>query len=363
MSKNSGARGTWFHRFIIRFFTVVLGILFFWLLGFLVEDIERIPGPQYSAVEKQYVDGNLLQRRDSLQEQVAVLDQQISNLQEKQRVLGDSSQNLQRTINQLVELKKISLQNNLPQSETEQENFTRSLNLFLENQTGYQQLSTTMAETVDRKQALARELGQAEQRIQDQQQPAVREYERLTRRHSLKLAAYQLAILLPILAIAAILILRKHSSIYFPLFLAFGAAALVKVALVLHEYFPSQYFKYVLILALLLAVTRLLVHFIRSLAHPQRQWLVKQYREAYERFLCPVCEYPIRTGPRRFLFWTRRTVNKLVVPAEQSQFEETYTCPSCGSQLFEECPTCHKIRHALLPHCAHCGEEKLPPSA
>ena len=83
-----------------------------------------------------------------------------------------------------------------------------------------------------------------------------------------------------------------------------------------------------LILSLLLAVAGLLTYFIRTIAYPKMQWLVKQYREAYERFLCPVCEYPIRTGPRRFLFWTRRTVNKIVVPMERGDQEEVYTCPS-----------------------------------
>jgi len=125
----------------------------------------------------------------------------------------------------------------------------------------------------------------------------------------------------------------------------------------MHEYFPTEYFKYILIVALLLAVARVLIYFIRTIAFPKRQWLVTQYREAYERFLCPICEYPIRTGPRRFLFWTRRTVKKLAVRGDHSE-EEAYTCPSCGSGLFEACPSCGKIRHTLLPHCSHCGSEK-----
>src|SRR5439155_13089901 len=127
----------------------------------------------------------------------------------------------------------------------------------------------------------------------------------------------QLAVLLPLLGVAAFLVIKKRSSIYFLLYLAFGGATLLKIGLVIHEYFPSKYIKYVLIGAMLLAVGRLLIHFIRTIAFPKVQWLLKQYREAYERFLCPVCEYPIRVGPRRFLFWTRGTVNKLVVPNPQ----------------------------------------------
>jgi predicted RNA-binding Zn-ribbon protein involved in translation (DUF1610 family) len=143
------------------------------------------------------------------------------------------------------------------------------------------------------------------------------------------------------------------------LLLAFAGATLLKVGLVIHEYFPYGFSKYVLTIALLLVVGRVLVYLIRTIAFPKLSGLLKQYREAYERFLCPVCEYPIRIGPRRFLYWTRRTVNKLVVPSEAEGKEECYTCPACGSQLFEECASCHRIRHALLPHCAHCGAEKV----
>ena len=153
------------------------------------------------------------------------------------------------------------------------------------------------------------------------------------------------------------MIIKKRVSIYFPLFLAFGGATLFKVTLVMHEYFPKRYFKYIVITVLLLAVARLLIYFIRVVAFPKARWLTKQYREAYERFLCPVCEYPIRTGPRKFLFWTRRTATKIVLPKEAPK-EEPYSCPACGTPLFEECTECHNIRHTLLPHCQRCNAEK-----
>ncbi|RMD78708.1 MAG: hypothetical protein D6820_09475, partial [Lentisphaerae bacterium] len=233
-----------------------------------------------------------------------------------------------------------------------------SLKLFLDNQKKYQELSQAIAELLERKQKLVQEERKIEHTIELQRQPAHKEYQRLNRKHRLKLAFLQLAILLPLLIVAVVLMIKKRSSIYFPLYLAFALATLLKVGLVVHEYFPSRYFKYILIGGLLIIVGRLLIHFIHAIAFPKKQWLFKQYREAYERFLCPVCEFPIRTGPRRFLYWTRRTVNKIVVPAEHNEQEETYTCPVCGSTLFEECSSCHKVRHAMLPNCVHCGDEK-----
>ncbi|HPB32935.1 MAG TPA: hypothetical protein PLB62_15915, partial [Candidatus Sumerlaeota bacterium] len=170
-----------------------------------------------------------------------------------------------------------------------------------------------------------------------------------------KLAAIQLVILIPLLALAAYLLIRRRGSLYFPLYLALGAASLFRVALVIHEYFPARLFRYILILALLAAVARILVHLIRSAAFPQKDRLLQQYREAYERFLCPVCQFPIRTGPRRFLFWTRRTVHKVLPASAGPLQDEVYTCPACGTLLYEKCSACGKIRHALLPHCEHCG--------
>jgi predicted RNA-binding Zn-ribbon protein involved in translation (DUF1610 family) len=352
------SKGPWLHRFAIQLFTLILAVLVFWVLGFFVSDIQSISGPDYTTIEKKHLDKALVAKRKALEEQVVDLTRQIENQKEKQRVVGDSSRNLQQTINQLIELQKLGIQKSIAFSDAEQANFTGSLHIFLGNQKKYQELSQTVSDMLERKQGLVREKEQVELEIEKQRQPARVEFNTLRDRHRLKLAFLQLVILLPILILSTVVIIKKRSSIYFPLFLAFGAASLIKVTLVVHEYFPSKYFKYILIGGILIVVVRLLIYFIRTIAFPKTQWLVKQYREAYERFLCPVCEYPIRIGPRRFLFWTRRTVNKIIVPMDQGDQEEKYTCPSCGNGLFEECSSCHKIRHVMLPHCSHCGAEK-----
>jgi predicted RNA-binding Zn-ribbon protein involved in translation (DUF1610 family) len=357
------SKGPWINRFAIRLLTVVLGILIFWLLGFLVEDIESIEGPEYDAIEARHVDKSLVEKKEAQEKQIAELTRQIDNQKESQRLIGASSENLQKTINQLLELQKLGIEKNIGFSDTEQANVASSLNLFLENQKKYQELNQSLSELLRQKQDLENEKKASERRIEEQRKPAREEFNRENKKHRLKLAFLQLAVLLPLLAIAAVLVTKKRSSIYYPLYLAFGIATSLKVASVIHEYFPSRYIKYVLITALLLAVGRLLIYFIQTIAFPKTQWLLKQYREAYERFLCPVCEYPIRIGPRRFLFWTRRTVNKLVVPNQGVNQEEPYTCPSCGTALFEQCSSCQKIRHALLPHCPHCGAEKAIGSA
>ena len=127
----------------------------------------------------------------------------------------------------------------------------------------------------------------------------------------------------------------------------------------MHEHFPRKYFKYVLIVVAIVVVARVLVYLLRVMAYPKMDYLLKQYREAYERFLCPVCGFPIRRGPLRYLFWTRSTVKKLqLAPEARMAPEETYVCPSCATRLFEECESCRKVRHSLLPACVHCAAEK-----
>lgn len=358
MNAKQKPKGPWINRFITRLFTVVLAVLVFWLLGFLVQDIKSIKGPQYDAIAKRHVDQSLVKKRGTLEKQIADLDRKIGNRKQQQQLVSDSSQNVQRTITQLVELQKLSIQKDITLSESEQKNLAVSLNHFLESQKKYQELNTGISQLVAEKRGTEEEKKDVDHQLDEQRKPAREEYNRLDKRHRLKLAALQLVILLPLLVAAAILIIKKRVSIYFPLFLACGGATLVKVTLVMHEYFPKKYFKYIVITVLLLAVARLLIHFIRVVAFPKARWLTKQYREAYERFLCPVCEYPIRIGPRRFLYWTRRTVSKIVLQKEQAGKEEMYTCPSCGTVLFEKCSSCQNIRHSMLPHCRHCGVEK-----
>ncbi len=357
MSTEQKPKGPWIHRFSIRLFTVILAILIYWVLGFFVEDIESIKGPQYDEIEKTHVDQQLVVKQKKLRSDIARVDRSITNKQDEMKIVSDSSRNLQKTISQLIELQKLTVQKSMSLPEKEQATLSGSLSHFLESQKLYQSHNTELSRLTDKKRTLESEKLATEKQIEWQRKPAREEYRRLSEKHDMRLACLQLLILIPLLAAGAFLIVKKRSSIYFPLFLGYGAATLLKVSLVIHEYFPSKYFKYVLIVGLLIAIVKLLIYFIKVVSFPKAQWLTRQYREAYERFLCPICEYPIRTGPRKFLFWTRRTVNKIVLPKNAPK-DEVYACPACGTALFEECSECHRIRHALLPHCQHCNAEK-----
>jgi hypothetical protein len=356
--KENVKKGTWGIRVFIHLFTVILAILAFWLLGFMLEDIESIKGPDYTEVEIKHVDQSLVDKAKNVNEQIHDLERMIANKREQQQLVGDSSQNLRQTISQLIELQTRSLQKQVTLSESEKDHLSASLKQFLEDQKSYQDLNKNLVDLTSQKNTLDIERQKLEQRLEQQRTQARAEYDKLYENHRMKLAVYQLLILMPLLLVAGYLVLKRRGNIYYPLFLACGGATLLKVALVIHEYFPSRYTKYVLIVVLMLVVARILVHFIKIAAFPKLDWLLRQYREAYERFLCPICEYPIRTGPRKFLYWTRRTVNKILPQGDFNGKDEPYNCPSCGTMLYEQCAACQKIRHSLLEHCEHCGAKK-----
>jgi predicted RNA-binding Zn-ribbon protein involved in translation (DUF1610 family) len=355
-------KSPWGNRLAIRFFTLVLGVLIFWLLGFLMQDIRSIRGPDYGEVERRHLDPSLSDQKEDLARRLAETERRLKSLQEEQAIARDSSQNLQQTIGQLLDLRKLSLEKDVALSASDQTNLTVSLNSFLESQKQYQALNVSVSDLTAQRRQLEEEARALDEEINRQKRPAQAEFQELRTRHRLKLAALQLVMLVPLLAVGSFYTVRKRGSLYFPLWLAFSVATLTKVGVVTHEYFPSRWFNYILITVLLLAIGRLLLHFIKTAAFPKTPWLVRQYREAYERFLCPICEYPIRTGPRRFLFWTRRSAGRALPlgAGGAGQEQETYTCPSCGTPLFEACPECRQTRHSLLPHCQSCGATKEP---
>ena len=171
-------------------------------------------------------------------------------------------------INQLLELQRLSIQKAVALSESEKENLSTSLKSFLESQKSYQELNQQIADLTSKKLAMEEEKNQIEQQLAKQREPAEKEFRELSERHRLRLAFYQLAMLIPLLLVAGYLLMARRGSIYFPLFLAVGGATLLKVALVIHKYFPTRYSKYVLILALLAVVIRLMIYLIRISRSP-----------------------------------------------------------------------------------------------
>ena len=350
-------KGPWTHRLLTYVFTLLLGLLIYWLLDFILADIGNLPGPSYAELEAEMLDGSLVDTGVRLRSEIEDVKRRIATERDRQQLLRDSTDNSQTTMNQLLDLQRLNLQKDMTPSDNERQALAESEQLFLENQRRYQALNDQISQLREQERRLEDELRASEAALAEARLPVDAKYQRDRERHRLRVASYKLLFLTPMLLVGVFLYLRFRAGTYWAIIYAFGVAVLIKAGFVMHEYFPRQYFKYVLILATLAVALRILVYLLRLVAHPKQDWLVKQYREAYEAFLCPICSHPIRRGPLKYMSWTRRSIRRVVQPLDSPQIvDEPYTCPACSTCLYAPCESCDAVRHALLPACEKCGD-------
>jgi hypothetical protein len=357
-AKNARHRGTWWQRFLIALLTIVLTALIYWLLGFILDDISTLPGPEHSEFLDTRLDPALTETAERLTREIADTEREVTNQTNRQNLLRESTRGAQQTLDQLLDIQRLSIEQDAALSDEQQAALAESQRLFLENQRRDQELSESRAALNERLVALREEQRQNEQALGKARQPIQEEFDQAWDRHRFKLAIIQMAVLAPLLALGAWLFLRFRDSIYAPIVYALDIALLLKTFQVMHEYFPSPYFKYILVIVAIAAVGWILYRLLRLVARPSRDWRVRQYRESYQAFTCPVCRYPIRRGPLRFVPWPPRGIPISAPSPQPPAPDPPYTCPSCATPLFETCPQCSHTRHALLPACEHCGAVK-----
>lgn len=359
MSKNKKFKGTWIQRVVIIFLGIVLGILLFWLLGFITRDIDSLRGPDRSEVEEEYVDAELVKKQKSLNGTLDEIKENITNKGEQRDILKDSTNSLQNTINQLLSIQKQNIGRSRDLSEQQQQTLVESQAMFLENQKQYQALNKEIAELTAQLRQLNKKMAAVSKEIKGQQALAWAEYNGLWSKHRWKIGALKLAVMIPIFLIVGWVFIKKRSGTYWPIVYAAFIAAFMRISLVAHEYFSKKYFKYIALLVIIAIVLKLLVYLIKRIISPEEGWLIKQYQEAYDKSVCPICSKPVRIGPLRYVVGGKRRGLFLMAWQEgQAAKQELYTCPSCGTELYEKCEKCGDIRHSLLPFCEHCGDEK-----
>jgi hypothetical protein len=359
MPMKTSNRGPWTHRFLILLFTVVLTLLAFWLLGFVLSDIGSLRGPSYADVEKRFLEKPLIDESLGVEREIAGMERKLGDEKSRLTLLRDSTSGYQKTMNQLLEMQRLNIEKGIALPEEQQKTLSESVEFFIANQKKDQAFNEQIAVLSEELRGLQERKRELAEKMEGQRKPAREEFSRLERRHDLRLATLKLAFLLPLLTIAFFLFVKRRGGLYAPLVHAAGIAVLWRTLLVIHQYFPARVFKYIVIVAAIGIVVFVLVSLLRMIRFPKAEWLLKQYREAYEKFFCPVCEYPIRRGPLKYLAWTRRSLRRVTLPAgDGSDGEKPYVCPSCGSQLYEECADCRGIRPSLLPFCDRCGAKK-----
>jgi predicted RNA-binding Zn-ribbon protein involved in translation (DUF1610 family)/Tfp pilus assembly protein PilO len=330
-SKTKASR---WNKFLLALLSAVLTLLIFWAFSFVLRDIGNLPGPDRQQVEQKYISQADTDTLEDLRKQ----REELNSAQTRHK-------GLQNLANQTIEMlvKKGQL------STGEQETLARQSEKFQAAGVELEKLTNQLYEVNQKIAAME------EQRKKDLEK-ANDELSELYRRHRLKTAFVKLAFIVPVLLISAWLALKFRKSPYRSLIFAAFIASFWKTVVVMHNYFPSQYFRYILVAAAIAITAAIMYIIIRQAIKPRLDWLLKQYRSAYNAGRCPVCSEPIHRGPLKDIpqgqTKTRLNIN---IPADTRQ--EPYCCPSCGTTLFEKCKKCSNIRKSLMPYCQNCGDK------
>ena len=352
MSTQRKTKGPFAQRFFIVTLSIVFGILLFWLLSFVTDDIRRIPGPNMADSEKQFIDAKLLAQQNNLGEQLKSITRNIKNQNQRQALIKENISSLQTTINQLLKIQDSSLAKGISFSSESQKTLNISQSQFLKDQQKRQDINQTISNLTTEKQQLETQKSSLDKQISEQRKLANQHFDKLLIKHNIKIASLKLSILLPILLIASWFMLKKRTGTFGPLVYAAFLTIFLQVAIVIHSHFETEYFKYIALLVIIAVVLKFLIYLLKNLAAPKKDFLIKQYQQSYDKGICPICAKPIHFAPLAFVR------KKIKFPPAKEPDPTEYACPSCGTNIYEKCQSCDSLRHSLLPYCKNCGNEK-----
>lgn len=321
-------------RWTIRLLSAVLLLLFVWLEGFVVADIDSLPGPDRAALLESSVDADLSERSKDLQLQIIKLEARVAQLEELKGNRTEARNSADATLRQFTEQHRFELEQGNQPSEVLVGALDAARTSFLEASRSFEEANAQVASLQQQLNELRGERDSLEERIADQRKLGQEEFQELWETHRYKVAALKLVFVVPLFLLAAQQSSRRRGTLLEPFTRALLLASFWWIGVVMHQHFPADFFKYIAILAAIAIVSVGLMRSLRTASRPRPDVKLRRRREAYEHHRCPECAYP--------------------VPEETG---EAMSCAACGVDLFVACESCGKIRHALLPHCRHCGAE------
>ena len=339
-------------RAAIFVLSAILTVLFGWLLTLALEDIGDLEGPNRQALRAELVPAEILERQRAIREELQVASREIKGQAEDQELLDESLSHSEATMQQLMDLHRLSLEKGVDPTEAQSDALAESQALFLKNQARSQAVTERVTALVAHKRALTEREHEVERELAVANRPADEEYARLRQKHDYLVAAMKLGLLLPLLVIVARKTHRNRGKRYLPIWIAAMVATFFHVTEVMYEYFPSEVFNYIATTAGILIIIGFLVSVLRrQRVRKPAEVSRKPIADAYSAGRCPRCAFPFKLRPRADASKERAGVGAAIAD------REPYTCPSCGTGLFEACGDCGSNRHSLLPYCGSCGAE------
>ena len=134
-------RGPVGHRFLVLVFSLGVSILAFWLLGYVLRDIDRMPGPNYETMVTEVLPVDLVDQQQRLADQRQENEIRKKDVSKRRDLLRQAVDNSQQTIGQLLELQRLSLEKEASLSEEQQAALAENLKSFLDRQQQSQVLS------------------------------------------------------------------------------------------------------------------------------------------------------------------------------------------------------------------------------
>jgi predicted RNA-binding Zn-ribbon protein involved in translation (DUF1610 family) len=319
-------------RWTVRLLSIVILFLFGGLLTFVLDDIDDIRGPLRQNFESQQVEAGLVDHIQELQQKTKGMKLAVGRQEEIQENLRSSMAVAQETMEQMTGLHRLSLERDLAPSEEQVRALSEAQTRFIKAQENFEAANQSIADLNTQLHTTESKLAAAKVKFSLQQRPGRRAWEDAWNQHTFMVAIYKLSFIIPVFLFAAWVVGKKRKSTYRSIHIALLVAAFWHLGTVMHEHFPSDFFKYIAIAAGILIVLFFLMRMLQNMNAPQPDALLRRRREAYCKHLCAECGYPF--------------------PADHST---AHHCPSCGTGLFEACHGCGQSRHSLLPHCEHCG--------
>lgn len=350
---------TWASRLGALALSGTLTFLWVWLLFFLLSDVGRHQSVRYSSFYDAGMPPELLAEVAALEEEVTSQELKAGRQEQLQQDLKRGMEQSAEVMQQMMDLQRLALEKGSTPSQAERDVLAEAQGTFIASQEQYRAANTEIQGANATLFELRQRGAELQVRVEGAEEPIRKSYEVARREGAFREASLRLLLLIPLLILSATVLWKRWRGAWRPIYMSVFLAVFWTVGLEMFQRFPAEYFKYIAILTAIGITLSFLAWVIRKATSPSPTLVLARNRAAYMGNTCPICAFqlsrtPIQAGPlakRRSR--DRREGSGPGMPDDRVDF----SCPSCGTGLFESCAQCASPRHSLLPFCEGCGAE------